>query len=906
MNEKNFGYLGSSFQQSLLKTIIEDKKFAVTIIDVIDSKYFDGPYFKYIMENIKELYTTFGSIPNYETLTQKILSENKEQSSKIHIDTLNAIKEKELEDNGQYVKKISLNFCRQQVLKKALKESEEIMTNGDFENYDKIENKIRGALQVGTIVDDIEDISENIASSLEDDCRLPFPTGIEGIDNLLKGGIGRGEMAIFLAPTGIGKSLPISEPILTSNGWVAIGDIKVGDEIIGSNGKNQFVLGVYPQGVRPIYKIEFTDNTFVNCDEEHLWSVNTLNMRTSKIRIKGNSVYIPNNGRKVLKTSDMMKDIKKRGRYNYRLPIIKPVEFENKDISLDPYLLGILLGDGYISKNGIDITTKDDEIFENIKKLELHTSYKEYERNNTQTIKRIHLKGIIKSKLEYYGLLGKKSNNKFIPKDYLYNSLETRISLLQGLMDTDGYVSKIGRVQFTTISEQLSKDVRELVLSLGGTVRIHSKIPSYTYKGEKKNGQRTYSLTISFANDIIPFKLIRKVTRYYKRKKYIEQKYVKSITYSHNEEAVCIKVSNSDELFVTRDFVLTHNTTWLTKMANSAYGDGANVLQIFFEDNLVDIRRKHYTIWTGIPPDKQPFNKEEVIEKVNTLTSRHSNFLKLAKYPSGTLTINDIKNKIRKLESEGHKLDLLVLDYIDCVASVGALSGEEWKGEGTIMRNLESMTDEFNIAIWTATQGNRDSISSDIVTTDQMGGSIKKAQIGHVVISAAKTLEQKEHNLANLTLLKSRIGKDGVVFTNCKFDNEYLQIDTEAHNTLLGHEEERVELKKQRANQVYKESLEAKNKTRQIIEQEVDILLEKKKTILNELQDLEQKATILELTPPNDPIFTVEESDVNEKLTIVDFDKKEEKQTETIQISEISEAEKNRRRIAEVMKNRKK
>ena len=96
------------------------------------------------------------------------------------------------------------------------------------------------------------------------------------------------------------------------------------------------------------------------------------------------------------------------------------------------------------------------------------------------------------------------------------------------------------------------------------------------------------------------------------------------------------------------------------------------------------------------------------------------------------------------------------------------------------MRSLEAMTSEFNIAIWTATQGNRESIASEVVTTDQMGGSIKKAQIGHVVMSVGKTMEQKEHNLATMTLLKSRIGRDGVIFQNCTFNNEMLIIDTSA------------------------------------------------------------------------------------------------------------------------------
>ena len=114
-----------------------------------------------------------------------------------------------------------------------------------------------------------------------------------------------------------------------------------------------------------------------------------------------------------------------------------------------------------------------------------------------------------------------------------------------------------------------------------------------------------------------------------------------------------------------------------------------------------------------------------------------------------------------------------------------------------------AMTTEFDIAIWTATQGNRNSISSEVVTTDQMGGSIKKAQIGHVIISIGKTIEQKEHKLATLTLLKSRIGADGVIFQNCRFDNEYLIIDTESQNTLLGHEEQKIEKERNRAKEAF-------------------------------------------------------------------------------------------------------
>ena len=112
------------------------------------------------------------------------------------------------------------------------------------------------------------------------------------------------------------------------------------------------------------------------------------------------------------------------------------------------------------------------------------------------------------------------------------------------------------------------------------------------------------------------------------------------------------------------------------------------------------------------------------------------------------------------------------------------------------------MCHELNIVGWTATQGNRSSISSEVVTTDQMGGSIKKAQVGHVIISVAKTLQQKEMKLATIAITKSRLGKDGVVFENCKFNNELLEIDIETSVTFLGFEEQQEEKKRDRVKEL--------------------------------------------------------------------------------------------------------
>ena len=242
-------------------------------------------------------------------------------------------------------------------------------------------------------------------------------------------------------------------------------------------------------------------------------------------------------------------------------------------------------------------------------------------------------------------------------------------------------------------------------------------------------------------------------------------------------------------------------STLTTKIANNAFNLGFNVLQIFFEDNPKIIQRKHFTCWTGIAPDDLSAHREEVFKKIAEIEEKMSNKLILKKLQSDTFTMSQIKNQIRKMIADGTHIDMIILDYIDCVTPEKALE-DEWKSEGSVMRAFEAMCHELNIVGWTATQGNRSSISSDVVTTDQMGGSIKKAQVGHVIITVAKSLQQKEMNLATIAITKSRIGKDGVVFENCKFNNEMLDIDTESSVTFLGLEEQKEEQKRNRIKEI--------------------------------------------------------------------------------------------------------
>jgi KaiC/GvpD/RAD55 family RecA-like ATPase len=251
-------------------------------------------------------------------------------------------------------------------------------------------------------------------------------------------------------------------------------------------------------------------------------------------------------------------------------------------------------------------------------------------------------------------------------------------------------------------------------------------------------------------------------------------------------------------------------STILTKIANHGFNLGYNVLQIFFEDNPKVIQRKHFTLWSKIHPDDMSNKKEEVLMRVKEVESKMTNQLILEKLPSDTITMTQIKNLIRKKIADGIKVDMVLLDYIDCVVPEKNL-GDEWKSEGSVMRGFEAMCHELNLVGWTATQGNRSSISSEVVTTDQMGGSIKKAQVGHVIISIAKTLQQKEMKLATIAITKSRIGDDGIIFENCKFDNSMLEIDTESSVTFLGHEEQKEENNRQRIKDLLEKRKQREN-----------------------------------------------------------------------------------------------
>lgn len=372
--------------------------------------------------------------------------------------------------------------------------------------------------------------------------------------------------ALISHEMGLGKAQDLDSNLLTPNGWVKMGDINVGDYVIGSDGKPKEVLGVFPQGSKNMYEITFNDGTITRSCDEHLWNVNTY------IRNWRKNPYLTKTLREIIDGGLQFKN----GDNKWYIPIVKPIEFEDKKLKIDPYVLGCILGDGGITvKNSISFSSIDSQIINEIQKRLPDKHNLVLDKNSLIDY---HLtadgkNNLINQALKIYNLSGKNSHNKFIPSEYLYSSIPQRFKLLQGILDTDGHSRKDSVVELTLASKQLIDDVQFIVQSLGGIGRVKEKW--ITYKGERKLYWR---ITIKLPQQFIPFKLKRKRDTFKPPTKYLPNRAIVDIKYVGKKEAQCILINSDDHLYCTDNCILTHNT--LVSIAFAEMNDFKKVLVV--------------------------------------------------------------------------------------------------------------------------------------------------------------------------------------------------------------------------------------------------------------------------------------------------------------------------------------
>jgi hypothetical protein len=382
--------------------------------------------------------------------------------------------------------------------------------------------------------------------------------------------------AILADDMGLGKGVVINTLAITPKGMVKFGDLKVGDKIIGSNGKPCNIMGVYPQGVKDIYKITFNDGYSITTDNSHLWTVSSCNSgENSKNR---ENRYTTLSVEQMLDENLILEQIgtglnkkrpykfktyykRKNGSSKWQIPIVKPIQFDNDDtLPIEPYLLGLSLGDGHFTKSSAIVIELHENDFDELLQGITLTEHKTNE-NKKRAYINYHSSDIKELKLE-----NTRSDNKFIPEIYKYSKIENRLAILQGLMDTDGHCMKSKKGEFNgteycTVSEKLADDIAEIVHSLGGIVKKKSKIGSYKNKdGTVVKCKKVYRLNIKMPEEFNPFRLKRKADEYNQPKKYKVGRYIKSIEPCGQGETVCISVDAPDKLYVTEHAIVTHNT----------------------------------------------------------------------------------------------------------------------------------------------------------------------------------------------------------------------------------------------------------------------------------------------------------------------------------------------------------
>lgn len=439
-----------------------------------------------------------------------------------------------------------------------------------------------------------------------------------------------------------GRAQPLDAKILTPDGYREMGAIKVNDEVIGADGLPTRVLGVYPQGEMDVYRISFSDGTSVECSEDHLWQTATLNEQRTKQK---HSV------KTTLQIKNTLKN--KYGQKIHRLPITAPVHFTPIDaLPIDPYTLGALLGDGnFHGTTNITLTNIDKELVSRVSvgaapQLEL-VGVKARAGFSPQyrVVGSKRGDNYLRSQLRILGLRGKSSPQKFIPEIYLRASIQNRIELLRGLMDTDGSVFKHrsgnSRVQYYSTSKRLADDVRFLVHSLGGAAslrkREYANKTTHIYRGREIVHRHPMYVLDIVMGDINPFYISRKAKKWKPAK---PQRIICNVELVAKKLCQCIRVAAADSLYLTEHCIVTHNTfqdsicifdeaqnatyTQL-KLFLSRFGENSKVI-VTGDPDQSDLYEKHvhnYCALTEVYEKLAKIEGIDVIKFANTDVVRH-------------------------------------------------------------------------------------------------------------------------------------------------------------------------------------------------------------------------------------------------------------------------------------------
>ena len=592
-------------------------------------------------EYITQLAQDVITVSNYEYYCKVILKYSKKRKLLALAEDIT----KQLESNGNDV---------DDVASKAKLDIEEIMLN-------------RSADCLTELLDGLEGTVDQISHILQsDDKLLGYSTSFPTLDKFLSG-LCPGRLYILAARPAMGKGYGLDTLTLTPTGWVKNKDIKLGDEVIGRDGKPTKVIGIYPQPLQDCYRITLKDGREVICDAPHEWTV-----------------YSSKWGKERTLTTEELYQKLQCVRYQNRisLPRFSGDYGVEKDFVIPPYIMGVLIGDGCLSAGDLSYCKPSQYVLEKVRK-HLPDGVKANFRNDNKTV------GITgwSSAKDYIKQVGLDTQcwNKFIPQEYFHSSKTQREELLRGLLDTDGYNTGKG-YEYSTTSEQLAKDVQQLAWSLGYDCRILHRLGKYTKDGKKFLTRPNYRVCITYLKPL-------------------------TITKIEKVEPIptqCIHVDNEDSLFVIEDYIVTHNSSLAFQMAESI-SKYNKVVFASLEMSTTDYVQRMVFSRTGLSQEaltRGMYDEEKIFDEVYS-ASKDIADLSLYIIDDANASLATIENGIVSCIAKYGKIDFLVVDYLQLMASSNPKEREIYKIVSANSTGLKKLARKYNIPVLCLSQLSR-------------------------------------------------------------------------------------------------------------------------------------------------------------------------------------------------------
>ena len=551
------------------------------------------------------------------------------------------------------------------------------------------------------LIDRVQELADSGAGDV-----TGVASGFVDLDRMTAGLQG-GDLIILAARPSMGKAQPLDARVRTRGGWKAMGDLEVGDALASVDGRPSIVTGIFPQGLRQVYRVTFSDGRSTECCAEHLWRVHSRHWSSAR----------------VVSTAELMQLLTCR-RHQGRL-WIDPASghFGHHDaLPIDPWVLGALLGDGNLTGSGsVRFSTAAPQMLEQMSgrlgEGLVMSSAGQYDYRIVRQ-DRGKVAGMVGAQpnplrvaLQALRLSGLGSDEKFIPRLYLEAHREARLDVLRGLLDTDGWVEAWGSIRYSTSSPRLADDLTALVRSLGGWCSVSVKQPSYRSRsGERVCGLPAYVCHISHPEPRSLFLLSDKLARLPHTRKRQKRITVRAVEPSRQAECQCIAVSHPDRLYITDQDIVTHNTAFALNIAEHvavkerkpvvvfSMEMGASQLALRMVGSLGRIDQQH--LRTGALTDDEWGRLSEVLDLL------HGVSLFIDETPA--LTPGEVRARSRRQARQFGQLGLIVVDYLQLMSGSNASSGENRATEiSEISRGLKALAKELQCPVIALSQLNR-------------------------------------------------------------------------------------------------------------------------------------------------------------------------------------------------------